>query len=76
MIDDAEKSRLDDDGTRAAMKVELDALKKKKLTLSLELKNYERSDPAQLIKMNDDMKMAKDAVNRWTDNLNLVMQWI
>jgi hypothetical protein len=58
------------------MKVELDALKKKKLLLSAELKNYERSDPAQLIKMNDDMKMAKDAVNRWTDNLNLVMQWI
>jgi hypothetical protein len=46
LIEDAEKSRVDDDGTRAAMKVELEALKKKKLTLSSELKNYERSDPA------------------------------
>ena len=58
------------------MLAKLDALRKSKKELATELQQYERSDPKQLIKMQDDMKMAKDAVNRWTDNLSLVLQWI
>ena len=46
------------------------------MELSAELKNYERSDPKQLVQMQDDMKLAKDSTNRWTDNLFLVLQWI
>ena len=26
--------------------------------------------------MEDDSKVAKDAANRWTDNLYVIMQWI
>ena len=44
--------------------------------LEQEKKNYERSDPKILIKMEEDMKIAKDAVNRWTDNLYVILQWI
>ena len=58
------------------MLAKLEELKKTKASLASELANYQRSDPKQLLKMQDDMKVAKDAVNRWTDNLYLVLQWI
>ena len=58
------------------MTSELEKLRKTKKDLVIELQQYERSDPKQLIKMQDDMKVSKDAVNRWTDNLSLVMEWL
>ena len=58
------------------MTSELEKLRKTKKDLVTELQQYERSDPKQLIKMQDDMKVSKDAVNRWTDNLSLVMEWL
>jgi len=47
-------------------------LVKEKSILETELKNYERSDPKIVQKMEDDSKVAKDAANRWTDNLYLI----
>ena len=76
MIDEAVAGRTSDDGKREQMIEKLAALQKQKAELAGELKNYERSDPKQLEKMKDDMKVAKEAVNRWTDNLSLVLQWI
>ncbi len=58
------------------MLAELAKLQKEKATLEADLKNYERSDPKIVQKMEDDSKMSKDAANRWTDNLYLIMQWI
>ena len=72
-IEEANKSRDNADGNRDGLLKKLDQLRKQKLELSNELKNYERSDPKQLLKMQDDMKLAKDSVNRWTDNLFLVL---
>jgi len=42
----------------------------------MELKQFERSDPKILTKISDDTKISKDAINRWTDNLYLILQWI
>ena len=77
LIKEAIESREEGEGgSRQKMIDELAELRKKKTQLAGELKNYERSDPKQLLKMQDDMKIAKDAVNRWTDNLSLVLEWI
>ena len=40
------------------------------------MKGYSRSDPKMVEKMEFDSKVAKDAVNRWTDNLHLIFQWV
>ena len=40
------------------------------------MKNYERSDPKQLTKIFDEIKITKDAVKRLTDNLFLVIKWV
>ncbi len=42
----------------------------------IELKQFERSDPKILDKISKDTKIANEAINRWTDNLYVVMQWI
>lgn len=44
--------------------------------LQTELKQFERSDPKILDKICKDTKISKDAINRWTDNLYTIMQWI
>ena len=54
----------------------MQSLQKQKAELEAQLKNYERSDPKIILKMEEDTKIAKIAVNRWTDNLYIIMQWI
>lgn len=63
-------------GVRDSLLQELEKLRTEKCQLEQELKNYERSDPKILLKMEQEAKIAKDAVNRWTDNLFQIMQWI
>ena len=79
-IEETEKSlskskgqRGNSDGQRDKLQAELAKLQKEKATLDAEHKNYERSDPKILSKMEDDSKVAKDAANRWTDNLFLIL---
>jgi hypothetical protein len=55
---------------------ELDQARKKKAELDVQLKQFERSDPKILLKIADDSKISKDSINRWTDNLFLILQWI
>lgn len=55
---------------------ELNDAKKVRDELALELKQFERSDPKILDKIGKDTKVAKEAINRWTDNLYSIMQWI
>ncbi len=69
----ASNSRGNNDGQRDKLLVELAKLQKEKASLDSEVKNYERSDPKIVQKMEDDSKVAKDAANRWTDNLYLIM---
>ena len=68
--------RSNDNGKRDKLQEELQNLQKLKAELDIEMKNYERSDPKILQKMEDDSKIAREAVNRWTDNLYMIYQWI
>ena len=72
----AQKQRGNGDGQRDILQAEQAKLIKEKAALEAEFKNYERSDPKIVEKMQNDSKIAKDAVNRWTDNLYLIQQWI
>ena len=64
------------DGKREEMIKELAELNKKKTELETQVKQFERSDPKILLKIAEDTKISKDAINRWTDNLFLIVQWI
>ena len=41
--------------------------------MTADLKQFERSDPKILQKFAKDQKVAKEAINRWTDNLYTIM---
>ena len=58
------------------MLAEVARLQKEKAVLEAEIKNYERSDPKIIQRMEDDVKVAKGAANRWTDNLFQILQFI
>ena len=64
------------DGKREEMMKELAELVKKRDELQTKLKQFERSDPKILEKIASDTKISKAAINRWTDNLFLIVQWI
>ena len=64
------------DGKREEMIKELAEMNKKKTELETQVKQFERSDPKILLKIAEDTKISKDAINRWTDNLFLIVQWI
>lgn len=70
------EARVSNDGDRERMIEELEAARKKKAELEVQLKQFERSDPKILLKIADDTKISKDSINRWTDNLFLILQWI
>ena len=61
------------DGKREAKIAELAELNKKKAELETQVKQFERSDPKILLKIAEDTKISKDAINRWTDNLFLIV---
>ena len=58
------------------MLAKVSELRKEREVLQNEVKLYERSDPKILDKIAKDSKVSKDAINRWTDNLYQIMQWI
>lgn len=75
-LDKALDSRDNTGCVRDRLLEELTKLQEKKAALELEIKNYERSDPKIVVKMEQDSKMARDAANRWTDNCFVILQWI
>ena len=48
----------------------------KKELIKSEIKKFEGCDPEVLEKIKGDAKMAKEAINRWTDNIFAVQSWI
>lgn len=61
---------------RTAILEELSELEAKKAELEATLKKYEGCDPEVLEKLQAETKMAKEAINRWTDNIFAVQSWI
>lgn len=70
------EARVSNDGEREKMIEELEKARKTRADLEVQLKQFERSDPKILLKIADDTKISKDSINRWTDNLFLILQWI
>ena len=75
-LDKALDSRDNTGCVRDRLLEEQSKLQEKKAALELEIKNYERSDPKIVVKMEQDSKLARDAANRWTDNCFVILQWI
>uniref|UniRef100_G1MR78 Meiotic nuclear division protein 1 homolog n=1 Tax=Meleagris gallopavo TaxID=9103 RepID=G1MR78_MELGA len=72
-----EKSKIGRENTaeRAALVKELAALRQKKEQLKAEIEKYRECDPDIVEEMRQTSKVAKEAVNRWTDNIFAIKSW-
>ncbi|XP_027312444.1 meiotic nuclear division protein 1 homolog isoform X1 [Anas platyrhynchos] len=72
-----EKSKIgrEDTAERAALTEELAALRKKKEQLKAEIDKYRECDPDVVEEMRQTNKIAKEAANRWTDNIFAIKSW-
>ncbi|XP_040554802.1 meiotic nuclear division protein 1 homolog isoform X17 [Gallus gallus] len=60
---------------RAALMKELAALQQKKEQLKAEIEKYKEYDPDVVEEMRQTSKVAKEAANRWTDNIFAIKSW-
>ncbi|XP_051473821.1 meiotic nuclear division protein 1 homolog [Apus apus] len=72
-----EKSKIgrEDTTERAALIKELAALQQKKEQLKAEIDKYRECDPDVIEEMRQTNKVAKEAANRWTDNIFSIKSW-
>ncbi|KAM9295776.1 meiotic nuclear division protein 1 homolog [Morus bassanus] len=72
-----EKSKIgrEDTAERAALIEELAALRQKKEQLKAEIDKYRECDPDVVEEMRQTNKIAKEAANRWTDNIFSIKSW-
>ncbi|XP_075277707.1 meiotic nuclear division protein 1 homolog isoform X2 [Opisthocomus hoazin] len=72
-----EKSKIgrEDTAERAALIEELAALRQKKEQLKAEIDKYRECDPDVVEEMRQTNKVAKEAANRWTDNIFSIKSW-
>ncbi|KAM6313322.1 meiotic nuclear division protein 1 homolog [Aegotheles albertisi] len=72
-----EKSKIGREDTveRAALIEELAALQQKKEQLKAEIDKYRECDPDVVEEMRQTNKVAKEAANRWTDNIFSIKSW-
>ncbi|XP_066488741.1 meiotic nuclear division protein 1 homolog [Tiliqua scincoides] len=72
-----EKSKIgrQDTAERAALIQELAALRQKKDQLKAEIDKYKECDPDVVEDIRQANKVAKEAANRWTDNIFVVKSW-
>ncbi|XP_050427152.1 meiotic nuclear division protein 1 homolog [Adelges cooleyi] len=70
-----EKVGKEDSDSRKVLLDKLKALQDEKLSLELEIKKFKDSDPAEIERMKNNIGVAKEAGNRWTDNIYSVKSW-
>ncbi|XP_075786192.1 meiotic nuclear division protein 1 homolog isoform X2 [Pelodiscus sinensis] len=72
-----EKSKIgrQDTAERAALIKELAALREKKEQLKAEIDTYQECDPDVVEEIRQANKVAKEAANRWTDNIFSIKSW-
>ncbi|KYO46305.1 meiotic nuclear division 1-like protein isoform B [Alligator mississippiensis] len=72
-----EKSKIgrQDTAERAALIKELAALRRKNEQLKAEIGKYKECDPDVVEEIRQANKVAKEAANRWTDNIFAVKSW-
>ena len=51
-------------------------MEKKSETLKAKIKKYEGCDPEELERLKKETMIAKEAVNRWTDNIYSIQSWV
>ncbi|XP_066574071.1 meiotic nuclear division protein 1 homolog isoform X2 [Amia ocellicauda] len=69
------QEELQQQGDRAALLTQLQALREERLQLSAELDKYRECDPAVVEQIREFNKTAKDSANRWTDNVFSIKAW-
>ncbi|NXN42428.1 MND1 protein, partial [Rhinoptilus africanus] len=69
------KTGREDTAERAALMEELAALRQKKEQLKAEIDKYRECDPDVIEEMRQKNKVAKEAANRWTDNIFSIKSW-
>ncbi|XP_042726523.1 meiotic nuclear division protein 1 homolog [Lagopus leucura] len=72
-----EKSKIGRENTaeREALVKELAALRQEKEQLRAEIEKYRECDPDVVEEMRQTSKVAKEAANRWTDNIFAIKSW-
>ncbi|XP_043828477.1 meiotic nuclear division protein 1 homolog [Dromiciops gliroides] len=60
---------------RASLSKELTSLRQQKEQLKAELEKYKECDPEVVEEIRQANKVAKDAANRWTDNIFAIKSW-
>ncbi|XP_027722678.1 meiotic nuclear division protein 1 homolog isoform X2 [Vombatus ursinus] len=60
---------------RASLSKELASLQQQKEQLKAELEKYKECDPEVIEEIRQANKVAKDAANRWTDNIFAIKSW-
>ncbi|XP_039240592.1 meiotic nuclear division protein 1 homolog isoform X3 [Pipra filicauda] len=66
---------LESQAERSALMEELAALRQKKEQLKAEIDKYRECDPDVVEEMRQTNKVAKEAANRWTDNIFSIKSW-
>ena len=66
----------EDSDDRTTILEELSNLEAKRGDLKTKIQKYEGCDPEVLEKINKEAVVAKEAVNRWTDNIYAVQSWV
>lgn len=66
---DAKRGREDDGGERPAELMRLTEIAKERATLQAELDVLKENDPQALADLEKELKLVKEAANRWTDNI-------
>ncbi|XP_022190233.2 meiotic nuclear division protein 1 homolog [Nilaparvata lugens] len=60
---------------RATLMKRLSELEEEELAVNKEWEKYKHADPKLLEIMTEEVKVAKDAINRWTENIILTKSW-
>ena len=67
---DAQRGREEGENNERAQKLQkLDKLSKQKLNAEKELETLKQNDPQALADLYHELKLCKEAANRWTDNI-------
>eukprot|EP00055_Hartaetosiga_balthica_P001286 m.138198 g.138198 ORF g.138198 m.138198 type:complete len:205 (+) comp13611_c0_seq1:102-716(+) len=73
-IEEAQSTRQESE-ERTRILAELEEEEKKQEEFDIELQQFKDSDPELLEKKESDTKIAKEAANRWTDNVFAIKSW-
>jgi len=75
VLENASSGREDSEDRKAILE-EVAEVEAQKELIKSKIKKFEGCDPEVLEKIEGDAKMAKEAINRWTDNIFAVQSWI